>query len=129
MLQTPSGELLTRGFTYAARSVLPIGDFISPGLTVTLFDQCFPNMVKADASTFPWPDFRRDIRHPVYVDRRRPLKAFLTRDEAHILYNTALRFRNKRALAIGSGGGWSACHLAIADLEQISLEFTHSPRA
>jgi hypothetical protein len=117
MLQTPSGELLTRGFTYASRSVLPVGDYISPGLTVTLLDQCFPSMIKADTATFPWPHFRRDIHHPLYVDKRRPLMAFLTRDEAHILYNTALRFRNKQALAIGCDGGWSACHLAIAGLD------------
>jgi predicted O-methyltransferase YrrM len=37
---------------------------------------------------------------------------FLSRDEAMILYNTALAMRGKPALEIGCWLGWSACHLA-----------------
>jgi SAM-dependent methyltransferase len=41
----------------------------------------------------------------------------LNRDEAHILYNTALQFKGKKALEIGCWLGWSACHLALAGVE------------
>jgi predicted O-methyltransferase YrrM len=51
------------------------------------------------------------------VDRRRPTWGFLNRDEAHILYNLALRFHGGRALEIGCLMGWSGCHIALAGLD------------
>ena len=42
-----------------------------------------------------------------------PTIGFLNRDEAHILYNTALMFSGRPALEIGCWMGWSACHLAL----------------
>ena len=112
--KTPSGARLSRGFTYISRSLLPAGDYISPGLTMTLLDRCFPNMVKGDSRAVTWPYLRREIPHNWYVDKRDPNTGFINRDEAHILYNSALRFRGKRTLEIGCHMGWSACHLAIA---------------
>ncbi|WP_204249752.1 hypothetical protein [Gemmata sp. SH-PL17] len=47
------------------------------------------------------------------MDRRAPHIGFVSRDEAAILYNTALRFRGRRALEIGCWLGWSTCHLAL----------------
>ncbi|MFO0915195.1 MAG: class I SAM-dependent methyltransferase [Pirellulales bacterium] len=38
----------------------------------------------------------------------------MNRDEAAILHNTALRFRGRRGLEIGSWLGWSTCHIAMA---------------
>ena len=53
--------------------------------------------------------------HNFRSDRRSPLvRPFVSRDEAHILHNTALAYRGDRALEIGCWMGWSACHLAAA---------------
>jgi len=83
-LQTPSGSFLTRGFTYVAPSVLPAGDYVSPGLTVIFLDQCFPNMAIGNIEAAPWPYVRRGIKHNWYCDKRDPLTGFINRDEAHI---------------------------------------------
>ncbi|MGB7710056.1 MAG: glycosyltransferase [Microcoleus sp.] len=95
-------------------TLLPPGDYISPGFKIILPDAYFPNMIVGDTQTCPWPYLRREIPHNWYVDRRAPSVGFLSRDEAHILYNTALQFKGKKALEIGCWLGWSACHLALA---------------
>ncbi|MEG4851629.1 glycosyltransferase [Microcoleus sp. B5-D4] len=95
----------------------PAGDYVSPGLKVVLPDAYFPNMIIGDTQTCPWPYLRREIKHNWYVDRRANSVGFLSRDEAHILYNTALQFKGKKALEIGCWLGWSACHLALAGVE------------
>ena len=95
-------------------TLLPAGDYISPGFKIILPDAYFPNMIVGDTQTCPWPYLRREIPHNWYVDRRASSVGFLSRDEAHILYNTALQFRGKKALEIGCWLGWSACHLALA---------------
>jgi SAM-dependent methyltransferase len=77
-------------------------------------DACFPNMVRGDPKKGAWPYLRAEIPHAWYVDRRRPPVGFVSRDEAALLYNTALRFRGRRALEIGCWLGWSTCHLALA---------------
>jgi predicted O-methyltransferase YrrM len=61
-----------------------------------------------------WPYLRREIMHKWYVDRRHPSVGFLSRDEAMILHNAALRFTGQAALEIGCWMGWSTCHLALA---------------
>ncbi|MEG4807019.1 hypothetical protein QUA82_04220 [Microcoleus sp. F8-D3] len=95
-------------------TLLPAGDYVSPGLKVILPDAYFPNMIVGDTQTCSWPYLRREIQHNWYVDRRANSVGFLSRDEAHILYNTALQFKGKKALEIGCWLGWSACHLALA---------------
>ncbi|UNU26490.1 class I SAM-dependent methyltransferase [Microcoleus vaginatus] len=95
-------------------TLLPTGDYVSPGLKVILPDAYFPNMIVGDTQTCSWPYLRREIKHNWYVDRRANSVGFLSRDEAHILYNTALQFKGKKALEIGCWLGWSACHLALA---------------
>ncbi len=95
-------------------NLLPAGDYISPGFTIILPDVYFPNMIVGDTQTCPWPYLRREIPHNWYVDKRIQSVGFLSRDEAHILYNTALQFKGKKALEIGCWLGWSACHLALA---------------
>lgn len=99
------------------RALLPAGDYVSPGLEVVRPDRCFPNMAVIDARQHPWPYLRREIPHNWYADRRTPGTGFLNRDEASILYNTALRFRGKLALEIGCWLGWSACHLALGGVQ------------
>jgi hypothetical protein len=74
-------------------------------------------MVRGGLSDRHLPFLRREIRHAWYVDRRWPGIGFLTRDEAVLLYNLALQFRGRRALAIGCGLGWSVCHLALVGVE------------
>ncbi|MEG4391938.1 glycosyltransferase [Microcoleus sp. BROC3] len=98
-------------------TLLPAGDYVSPGLKIILPDAHFPNMIVADPQTCQWPYLRREIQHNWYVDRRANSVGFLSRDEAHILYNTALQFKGKKALEIGCWLGWSACHLALAGVE------------
>ncbi|UKO99870.1 class I SAM-dependent methyltransferase [Nostoc sp. UHCC 0870] len=99
------------------RSLLADGDYVSPGLEIIKPDKCFPNLMISDTSVSNWPYLRREISHNWYVDKRQTYVGFLSRDEAHILYNTALKFRGKKALEIGCWYGWSACHLALAGLE------------
>lgn len=96
---------------------LPEGDYVSPGFYIVRPDHCFPNMIVGDTSVQPWPYLRREVPHNWYVDRRQPTVGFLSRDEAHILYNTALKFKGKKALEIGCWMGWSACHLALAGVK------------
>ena len=98
-------------------TLLPAGDYVSPGLKIILPDAYFPNMIVGDPQTCSWPYLRREIKHNWYVDRRASSVGFLSRDEAHILYNTALQFKGKKALEIGCWLGWSACHLALAGVE------------
>ena len=97
--------------------LLPAGDYISPGFTIILPDAYFPNIIVGDTQTCPWPYLRREVPHNWYVDGRVPSVGFLSRDEAHILYNTALQFTGKKALEIGCWLGWSACHLALAGVQ------------
>jgi predicted O-methyltransferase YrrM len=80
-------------------------------------DRFFPDMVVGDKSACPWPYLRRQIPHRWYVDRRAPAMGFLSRDEAHLLYNTALLFRGRPALEVGCWLGWSTCHLALAGVQ------------
>jgi glycosyltransferase involved in cell wall biosynthesis/predicted O-methyltransferase YrrM len=95
------------------RAALPDGDYVSPEFLVVRPDRCFPNMVVGDRERCTWAYLRRDIPHNVYVDKRAPDTPFINRDEALILYNTALGFRSKRCLEIGGWLGWSSCHLAL----------------
>jgi hypothetical protein len=89
-------------------------DYVSPGLKPVTPDAAFPNMISADTGFCSWPYLRHEIPHRWYLDSRVPLAAFLTRDEAVLLYNLALPFRGRLALEIGCWLGWSACHLALA---------------
>ncbi len=101
----------------ALSPTLSLWDYISPEFEIVCPDSCFPNMIVGDTNNCLWPYLRRDIPHNWYVDRRQPDVGFLNRDEAHILYNTALQFEGKKALEIGCWLGWSACHLALGGVE------------
>ena len=98
----------------------PAGDYVSVGLRRVQPDACFPFMHirgEADKAAHSWPYLRREIPHNYYADQRSPNIGFVSRDEAHILFNTALMFRGQRTLEIGCWLGWSACHLALAGVE------------
>ncbi len=95
----------------------PAGDYVSPGFATVLPDRCFPHMVIGNTDHSHWLYLRREIPHNWYVDQRQPSTGFLSRDEAHILYNTALQMQGKPALEIGCWLGWSACHLALAGVQ------------
>ncbi len=92
----------------------PRYDYVSPQFKTIRLDDYFPNMIIDDPNTCHWPHLRRNTPHNWYRDRRVEGVGFLNRDEAHILYNTALRFAGAEALEIGCFLGWSACHLAAA---------------
>ncbi len=96
---------------------LTVGDYVSPGFKIIQPDACFPNMIVGDTSGCGWPYLRREIPHNWYADRRHAYIGFVSRDEAHILYNTALKFKGKKALEIGCWMGWSACHLALGGVQ------------
>ena len=89
-------------------------DYVSAGFKNIKLDPAFPHMIIGNTDQQPWQYLRREIPHNWYVDGRHPFVGFLSRDEAHILYNTALKFTGKRALEIGCWMGWSACHLIAA---------------
>jgi len=74
-------------------------------------------MVQGDCFKNDWPYLRRQYPHPWYVDARVPSVGFLNCDEAHILFNSALKVAGRRALEIGCFLGWSACHLAAAGVD------------
>lgn len=116
-LERVGGGRLSRTLSYQAPSQLAADDYVSPGLSVILPDQCFPNMVRGDPASSDWRYLRRGLPHAWLVDRRIPTWGFLNRDEASILYNLALGFSGQRGLEIGCLLGWSACHIALAGLE------------
>jgi predicted O-methyltransferase YrrM len=89
------------------------GDYISPNLRTIYPDAAFPYIAIADPQNNGWPHFRRHIPHNWYVDRRIPYIGFVSRDEAHILYNISLMFADRPALEIGCWMGWSTCHMAL----------------
>lgn len=93
------------------------GDYVSPNLSVIFPDRSFPNMIRGNTNDCNWSYLRREIPHNWYVDRHQPAAGFVSRDEAHILYNSALQFAGKSALEIGCWMGWSACHLALAGVD------------
>jgi predicted O-methyltransferase YrrM len=93
--------------------MLPRGDYVSPNLRIVRPDAAFPNLQVGDRNACPWQYLRKHIPHNWYVDRRAPGMGFVSRDEASILYNTALLFRDRPALEIGCWLGWSTCHLAL----------------
>ena len=97
-----------------ANSAIPSGDYVSAGLQLVLPDPAFPNMVIGATVQTTWPHMRREITHNWYVDRRNPTVGFVNRDEAAILYNTALRFAGRPCLEIGCWRGWSTAHIALA---------------
>lgn len=99
------------------RALLPKGDYVSPGLAIVRPDRCFPNLRKGDPHKNDWPYLRRNIPHNWYVDARWSVIGWLNRDEASILYNSALQFSGMHALEIGCFFGWSACHLALAGVK------------
>ncbi len=107
-------RMVRETMTAIEQALLPEGDYVSPGFAVVRPDAAFPNMIVADPRTSSWSYLRREIPHNWYVDARSPVVGFLSRDEAHILYNTALQFKGQQALEIGCWLGWSACHLALA---------------
>ena len=76
-------------------------------------DAAFPNMIVGDTSVPRWPYLRRWVEHNWYTDKRYPTAGFSDRDEASILYNSAVLFRGKPCLEIGCWLGWSAVHLAL----------------
>ncbi|WOB45357.1 glycosyltransferase [Thermoleptolyngbya oregonensis NK1-22] len=110
-------RMLDETISLLADLMLPAGDYVSPGLALVRPDHAFPNKIVGNCEDCGWPYLRREVPHNWYVDRRHPVVGFLSRDEAHILYNTALQFRGQRALEIGCWMGWSACHLALAGVE------------
>jgi hypothetical protein len=105
------GGKVSRSLRYESPSTLPRGDYVAPGLSVIRPDRFFPDMHVADRDRAAWPHLRREVPHNCYADRRLPTRGFLNRDEAQILYNTALRFAGRPALEIGCLWGWSAFHL------------------
>jgi predicted O-methyltransferase YrrM len=91
-------------------------DYISPNFRQIYLDDSFPNMIAGDPTSSNWPHLRHGP-HKWYCDKRAGPVGFLNRDEAHILYNTALQFAGKPALEIGCFMGWSAGHLAAGGID------------
>lgn len=97
----------------AENAALRQNDYVSPGLKVAAVDEAFPYLIVGDTSSIKWPWLRRWVAHNWYTDQRNPHVGFASRDEAAILYNSALLFTGKPCLEIGCWRGWSAVHLAL----------------
>jgi lipopolysaccharide biosynthesis glycosyltransferase len=91
---------------------LPLGDYVSQGFTLIYPDLCLPNIVPRNSILQG-----QSYQYNQYVDQRYPGIPLLSRDEALILYNLALKYKSKQGLVIGAQMGWSLCHMAIAGLE------------
>jgi hypothetical protein len=98
-------------------AALPDGDYVSAGMDVVRPDAAFPHLVIGDRDGVSWPYLRREIPHNWYVDARYPRCGVLSRDEALILYNTALAMSGRMALEIGCWKGWSTCHLLAGGVD------------
>jgi predicted O-methyltransferase YrrM len=92
-------------------------DYVSPGCKLINADPYFPHLTLGDRLPISWPYLRKEVPHNWYVDQRSPYVGFLSRDEAHLLHNIALEFSGKPVLEIGCWMGWSACHLALANVQ------------
>jgi tetratricopeptide (TPR) repeat protein len=91
--------------------VMPAGDHVSPGLIRVRPDLHFPHMTREERAG-----------QNCYFDRRFPEPAFVTRDEAHIMFNTALRLQSGCALDVGAFLGFSTCHLALGELSVDAID-------
>jgi cephalosporin hydroxylase/predicted O-methyltransferase YrrM len=100
----------------------PPGDYVSPGFTAIKPDRAFPHLISGTPETCPWPYPQPQVSHNWYGDERWQQVGFLSRDEALILYNTALQFQKQRSLEIGCWLGWSTCHLALAGVEVDAID-------
>ncbi len=89
-------------------------DYVAPELQAIWPDNAFPYMMEGNPDECCWPWLRKPSPHRWCIDRRNPAIGFVSRDEASILYSTALRFQGERGLEIGCWQGWSACHIAAA---------------
>ncbi len=114
---TDNRRLMTSLHYPFLKSYLSDHDYVSSEFRPINLSPCFRNMTQGDCSQNPWPYLRREYPHSWYVDARAPLVGFLNCDEAHILFNSALKAPGKRALEIGCFLGWSAAHLAAAGLQ------------
>lgn len=111
---TTEGFKIEASLRYAGIISTPVKryDYVSPNQIRIHLDHSFPLMIAAEPSSHPWPYLRKEVPHLCHADLRQPIVGFVSRDEAHILYNTALKFRGKSALEIGCWLGWSTAHLA-----------------
>jgi hypothetical protein len=92
-------------------------DYVSPNFVRVFPDEGFPHMIIGDVERCRWPWLRRDVPHNWYADRRNGHVGFVSRDEAAILYNTAIDFSGRRGLEIGCWMGWSSAHLLLGNIE------------
>lgn len=91
---------------------LPLQDYVAQDFDLIYPDPCLPNIIARNSSLKS-----ESYQHNQYIDRRYPEIPLLSRDEALILYNIALKYQGKQGLVIGAQMGWSLCHMAIASLE------------
>lgn len=89
-------------------------DYVSPGMEPICPDDTFPDMIEGDPARSAQTLQVASIPHRWYVDRLDPTVGLLTRDEASILYNSALRFSGGHGLGLGNGTGWWGAHLVRA---------------
>ncbi len=116
IVKTTDGLKVEASLRYLGKHSTPVKrwDYISPNQSRIYLDYSFPLKTPVDYRTHPhpWPYVRREVPHLCYADQREPGIGFVNQDEAHILYNTALKLQGKPALEIGCWMGWSTAHLA-----------------
>lgn len=94
-------------------------DHISPEYRKVTLDGAFPFMIETVMPS--WRYLGVESAQKYYADVRNPGTGFVSRDEAHILLNSAMLFPNSPALEIGCWMGWSAAHIAISEVSELHI--------
>lgn len=111
----------------------PPGNYVSPHMRRIRPDSCFPFIVMLlEINNIIWQHFRRDISHNFYSDHRSLLIGFLSRDESHILYNTALACPRQRTMIYQTvqimGVAWHAVSRPVAHTPDPRIAWPLPPR-
>ncbi|MFS8907272.1 TylF/MycF/NovP-related O-methyltransferase [Synechococcus sp. OH2] len=114
IVSSTDGYKVEASLRYSGKHLSPVRryDYVSLNHRKIYLDRAFPSMTSVNPSSHPRPYLRKEVPHLWYADLRQPIIGFVSRDEAHILYNTALKLQGKPALEIGCWLGWSTAHLA-----------------
>lgn len=90
-------------------------DYISPNLQLQI-DAPFPGQIEGPPRWIVAPGQLEPFDPHKWFHADGSPEGWLNMDEAHILYNTALKFPGGRALEIGSAAGFSAWHILAAGM-------------
>lgn len=97
-----------------AKALATPEEYASPGLLPIRPDRLFPFVYCFDQAVLGAGYDRSGGRHARRLDCRFPRIPMPSRDEAALIYNTALRVQGTRMLVAGAGCGWTLAHVRAA---------------